>query len=219
MTLEAQALTCPSCASAHLVEENADRYLCLDCHSLSQRDANSQNLVADQRLCPHCGTENAEQATTCAACDEELKPQCLKCGAQMAVWHATCPRCGTDQAAYREQLAAQERERQRQLAEQRASQQRRHQPTRRRYGQRRYRRRPWSIWRIGWLIWPLIWMVSWLGRSLRGGVETLSANGLDLALPAELSGQTRSLAVGACIFSVGVIVLLVSAIPSIFRSD
>jgi predicted RNA-binding Zn-ribbon protein involved in translation (DUF1610 family) len=213
MTLEAQALTCPSCGSAHLVEEDAARYLCLDCHGLSQRDANSQSLVADQRLCPHCGAENAERATTCATCGEGLKPQCLKCGAQMAVWHATCPRCGTDQAAYREQLAAQERDRQRQLAEQRTAQ-RRQQPTRRRYG-----RRPWSIWRIGWLIWPLIWMVSWLGRSLRGGVETLSANGLDLALPAELSGQTLSLAVGACIFSVGVIVLLVSAIPSIFRSD
>lgn len=215
MTLEAQALICPSCGSENLVEENAGRYLCLDCNSLSLPDASDQRLVVGQRLCPGCGAGNADTATHCAACGAELNPHCLKCGAQMAVWHASCPRCGTDQAAYREQLAAQEWERQRQLAEQPRTTRQRGQPSRHR--PRRGSRR--SMWRIVWMIWPLLWAVNALGHTVREGSATLPTGGFDLTIPSQFSGQTLPFVVGACIFSVGVIVLLVSAVPSIFRSD
>lgn len=212
--IDTQSLICPSCDSAHLVEENAGRYLCLDCHSLSQSDASGQRLSVEERLCPHCGVENRNEAGTCTACGQSLSPKCLKCNAHMAVWQATCPNCATDQATYREYLDAQERERQRQLAAQRAARQHRS-PSR-----RRYRRGGWpGMWRIGWLIWPLVWAINALGRSLRSGVEAITNNGLPFGLTAQLPEQVVPLAIGACIFSVGVVVLLAAAIPSFFRSS
>lgn len=206
------APVCPECGSGHLVMESADRYLCLYCHSVSAADGDG--LRVHHRLCAHCGAENESRAGTCHACGLSLQARCLKCDQRIAVWQTTCPRCGTDQEAYREELAAQERERQRQLAEIRSSQRQRQSPARP-YRPHRRRRR----WPGGWLMWPLMW---WLvfggaGRWLRGAFGAVSTGGTGLAPSVQLAGQSPAVLVGVCVFSAGVLVFAAAALPGLLR--
>lgn len=210
MTVEAVTHTCPSCGSQHLVEDNDARHLCLDCHSLSQE--HGSRLVTIQRQCQYCSAENPAKAALCEACGNKLVPACLHCKAAMTVWQATCPRCGTDQAAYREKLVAEEQERQRQEQAQQVPRRRYYPPVKRRLPRR-------GFWRIGWMFWPMVWLVANFGRRLWESLESLSTQQLDLSVLSQLPDELFPLAIGACIFSVGAVVFLLSALPRILRSD
>lgn len=201
MNAETNTLACPNCGSAHLVEEGTDHYLCLYCHSVSKTNG-TPRLAATGWLCPHCGVENAGESASCSACHQEHAPTCLKCNALMAVWDQTCPRCGTDQAAFRQQQLARQKERQ---------QARTVTPRRPRQNWR-----PWRLWRVGWLIWPLMWLLRRVGETVQTGLRSLPASGLN---PTQLPDHVVPLAVGACIFGVGAVLFLVSAVPFIRRSN
>jgi hypothetical protein len=64
-----------------------------------------------------------------------------------------------------------------------------------------------------------MWVASALARSARGSAQALTVSGSNLNLPVQLSQATVALTVGACILGVGLVVLLVSALPGLLRRD
>jgi len=58
--------------------------------------APSQDISADQVVCPHCSAINPKNAKFCSSCGQALQKECPNCHAAVGLDTKFCPNCGFD---------------------------------------------------------------------------------------------------------------------------